>query len=57
MLTPSSHANYFFYCSRAKDSQRFSKRCAMHEFILLSPSGQSIALPAAAWQLRYILFF
>jgi hypothetical protein len=28
-----------------------------HEFILLSPYGQSIASPAAAWQLRCHLVF
>ena len=56
--TPSSHANYFFYCAVPKDSQRFPQAVwRSHQSFLLSPSGQSIAPPAAAWQLRYSFIF
>jgi hypothetical protein len=41
---------------RAKDSQRFPKLPPkIGESVLLSPSGQSIASPAAAWLMNFIL--
>jgi hypothetical protein len=40
-----------------KDSQRFLKVvCKACSVFMLSPSSRSTAKPAAAWQLRYILF-
>jgi len=48
--------------SRAKDSQRFPKWCPAKgrrgdSIFMLSPSGRSIAEPAAARQLRYLFYF
>jgi hypothetical protein len=57
---PKQPCYYFFYCSRAEDSQRFPKLPCKHEFIFMpSHSVQSKAKPAAALLRRggNLLFF